>query len=439
MSRPGSTVAANIYDWLTSEEDARACRDISEQACREQPGNFVIHICASTASKIADELASARLVLAWLLTALGAPAFLLATLVPIREAGALLPQLAVAGMVRAVSVRKWFWVAGSIVQAVCVIAMAAVAWIGHGSGAGWAIVALLALFSIARGVCSVAHKDVLGKTIARSRRGTVMGYAGAIAGVATVAIGSWVAATTGAPGTHGVMAFMLLGAGGLWLTAAALFAGIAESPGATEGGANALSLGLTSLVLLRRDRRLLHFIVTRGLLLSTALSVPFYVSLAGRKLGTEDAALGVLLLASGLAAAISAPVWGRFADRSSRRVLAVAATITGILGVVTFVLTSGVSGIASSRWFYGGLLFVIALAHQGVRLGRKTYLIDLAGADNRAGYVAVSNSVIGILLLLASAVGTLAEAFGDRWVILILALLALGAAGSAVALNEVEG
>lgn len=36
----------------------------------------------------------------------------------------------------------------------------------------------------------------------------------------------------------------------------------------------------------------------------------------------------------------------------------------------------------------------------GVRLGRKVYLVDMAGAGQRAAYVAVSNTLIGILMLI---------------------------------------
>jgi hypothetical protein len=37
--------------------------------------------------------------------------------------------------------------------------------------------------------------------------------------------------------------------------------------------------------------------------------------------------------------------------------------------------------------------------HGGVRLGRKIYLVDMASGDNRAAYVAVSNTLIGVLML----------------------------------------
>ncbi|MFP4682844.1 MAG: MFS transporter, partial [Ectothiorhodospira sp.] len=81
-----------LYAAITGDEDARVCKDIPESACRVQPASFFIHLISNTATKIGDELASAKLVLAWLMAALGAPAALAGLLVPIREAGALMPQ-----------------------------------------------------------------------------------------------------------------------------------------------------------------------------------------------------------------------------------------------------------------------------------------------------------------------------------------------------------
>ena len=43
---------------------------------------------------------------------------------------------------------------------------------------------------------------------------------------------------------------------------------------------------------------------------------------------------------------------------------------------------------------------VFAIAHDGVRVRRKTYLVDMAGGTERTDYVSVSSSVIGALPLL---------------------------------------
>lgn len=124
---PPHPAIQRAYALLTGEDDGRVCRDIPESACDDQPRSFVTHIASLALTKTGDGLADPKLVLSWLLTALGAPAGLIGLLVPVREAGALLPQLVTAGWVRSRPIRKWVWVGGSVVQGLAVLAMAVAA------------------------------------------------------------------------------------------------------------------------------------------------------------------------------------------------------------------------------------------------------------------------------------------------------------------------
>ena len=71
------------------------------------------------------------------------------------------------------------------------------------------------------------------------------------------------------------------------------------------------------------------------------------------------------------------------------------------------------------------VFFLITLSHGAVRLGRKVYLVDMANTDNRAQYVAVSNTVIGIAMLFGGVIGVIADVFNVQTVILsVIALVA---------------
>jgi len=113
---PGQDFAYRIYDLATGDEDARLCRDIPEAQCREQPKSFLLQIVAQARSKTGDALADGKVVLPWLMGAVGAPAFLIGFIVPLRESLALLPQVLVGGWVRHFAVRKWFWVFASLFE-----------------------------------------------------------------------------------------------------------------------------------------------------------------------------------------------------------------------------------------------------------------------------------------------------------------------------------
>lgn len=118
----------SIYERLAADTDGRACKAIADEACHEAPGNFLRMLLANAASQVADSLASAKTTLPWLMLHLGAPAWMTATLVPIRESGAMLPQLLLGALVRRLALRKWVWVACALVQAACLAVLGWTAW-----------------------------------------------------------------------------------------------------------------------------------------------------------------------------------------------------------------------------------------------------------------------------------------------------------------------
>lgn len=425
-----------VYERLVDEEDARVCKDISEEACRYVPVNFFTMIAANTLTKLGDELANPKTVLTWLFTFVAAPVYLIGFLVPIRESGSMLPQLFIAARVRRLAIRKWVWVLGSVLQSLAVLGMGAVAFGLEGVPAGWAIIGLLVVFSLARGLCSVAHKDVQGKTIPKTRRGRLNGFSAGVSGLLALAVGLGFLFMSD-QGSPLFYALLLVGAGLLWLAAAALFARVQEYPGATEGGGNAFAEAIKSLNLLRDDAPFRRFVIVRALLLCSALTAPYFVVLASGQGEAGIATLGLFMIANGLASSLSAPFWGRQADTSSKRVMVRAALITASLGIAVFLIETLLPVLTTGGWIYPLAFFVLGIAHSGVRLGRKTYVVDMAGGNKRTDYVAVSNTVIGLLLLATGLIGLLASLVSPVGVILILSLMGLAGALLGTRLPEV--
>ncbi len=428
-----------LYDQVTGDEDARVCKEIPDEACAEQPRNFFAYLFANLLNKISDELVSARLTLPWLFSVLGVPATFVGFLVPIREAGVLLPQLIVAAYVRALSKRKIVWLLGAFLSAVMLFLMGLAAWQTDGVIAGWLILACLVFYSLARGLCSVSAKDVLGKTISKTRRGRLMGYSASIAGLATLGIGLLLQSDIVGQDNKPVLLAFIVIAALLWLLAFLSFAAIVEPDGSTEGGGNALQVAFNSLRLLFDDKPFQQYVISRILLLSVALVIPFYVILMQQRLENDLALLGWLIIANGLASSLSAPLIGKLADYSSRNVMAGAALLAAVVGGVTWYASD-----YHPDWQLGlisviSVFFLINLAHGAVRLGRKVYLVDMANSDNRAQYVAVSNTVIGVAMLIGGLIGVIAEMLNVQTVILILAIISLFSSIYIKRLPEVSG
>ena len=420
----------SIYELLTDDDEGRLCEDIPEESCQEAPRNFVLILLSQSLTKLGDALASPKTTLAWLVTAVGAPGWVLGYLVPLRESGSMVPQLILGGRIRRLPVRKWVCVVSNLLQGACVAGLAWVALALSGRTAGWMILGLVAVFSLARSLSSIASKDVVGKTIPRRRRGQLSGWAASVSGFLAVTAGFALSRTDGSQWDGAVLAILLLVAAGLWVLGAVAYAAVSEGPGETDGG-RSLGESIGSLRLLVSDRDFRRFVSARALLMCSALSAPFYVALSqGSDAGSGLVALGGFVIASGLASLLSGPFWGRFADRSSRLVMASAAGMATGIGLLTFLVARLEPSLLGNPWLLPGAYFVLSIAHEGVRVGRKTYVVNLGSGNQRTDYVAISNTVIGVLLLVVGSVGLLTPVVGNDGVIGLLALM--GAAGVAM-------
>jgi MFS family permease len=427
-----------FYSLVNNEEDARVCKDITDDACKYVPVNFFLIIVSNTLTKLGDALGNPKTVLAWLMSYVNAPLYLISFLVPIRESGSMLPQIFIASYVRKKQLRKWVWVIGSILQFISMagIGLAAVSFTG--ATAGWIIILLLIMFSLSRGLCSVSSKDVMGKTIPKTRRGRLNGFSTAISGLLVLAAGLFMIFKKEENLSIEFYGYLIFFAGVLWVLAAAVYSKIREYPGETSGGGNAFKEAIARLDLLKIDKPFRNFVIARSLLLCSALTAPFYVVIAQSYLGKEIYILGLFIIAGGIASSISAPIWGKMADESSKRVMIIAAMITSLLGIAMFIVMTWIPFLRNLNWIYPFAFFILGIAHSGVRLGRKTYIVDMARGNKRTDYVAVSNTVIGFILLITGGISALASIISPEGIILVLSMFGLTGAYASAKLPEVE-
>ena len=375
-------------------------------------------IGALTLTKIGDRIIDPKTVLAWFLQTVGAPAATIGLLVPVRESGALLPQAAISPWVASHRRRTRVWVMGALGQSLAAAGMVAVALSVRGAAAGVAMIGLLAVFSVARSLCSLSIKDVMGRTIPAGGRGRVTGWADSASGLVALTVGIGLRYVQAAPAT--TFAWLFVAASALWLAAIAVLARIAE-PEVDEDDTNAETF-MDALSLLRDDADFRHFVLARMLLLASALTPPFVVVLAIEATGDAISGLGPFVIASGMASLLGGRVWGGFADRSSRKVMAAAAgTAALVVGMVLVAATVDTGAL----WIWAGLYFMLALVHTGARVGRSTYVVELGDRGARTSYVAVSNTVMGVLLLAVGAVTSALAAVSTIAALVVLALIGL--------------
>ncbi|KRS14694.1 MFS transporter permease [Roseovarius atlanticus] len=368
-----------------------------QESDKAEARNGLRHIFSLSLTKIADGLIDPKLVLSWLLGVLGAPGSFVALLVPLREAGALLPQVLLAPWLERRKQRRWMWVAGSAGQGAMAAGIATSAIFLQGWAAGLAICVLLATLALFRAACSVSYKDILGKTVGQTKRGAVTGMAGSVASIAVLVFAGLM--LSGLIQTKAAVIAAIALAACLWIAAAFIFSILDEDDSTPQQ-----DTGLHRFRdVIREDANLRRFILVRGLLTATALAPPFLAVMTTQDDDNNLRTLGALLVASSAAGFVSSYAWGWLADRSSRLML-LAAGLLGALAMAAGVLAN-IAGLAQTTAIIPGVLFVLMVAYHGVRQARSTYLVDISPEDRRTVNSAVANLAIGIILLLAGAFG----------------------------------
>jgi hypothetical protein len=422
---------------LTRRAFARLTGADPQELPEHEPRHGLIHVVSLCLTKVADSLIDPKLVLSWLLTTLGAPGVTIGALVPLREAGALLPQLALAQWVARSKQRKRIWAIGAFGQGAAALALSVAVLLLEGAAAGWAVLALVACLAVARSAASVSYKDVLAQTITKGRRGAVTGLGAGAAALAGVVFGLILTLEL-LPVSTAVLSAALAVAGLAFGLAGILFLRL-RTPDQPDTDAAADAKGLSGLIRpLRDDRQLRIFVAARAALTVTALAPPFIVMLSSATGGGGLNALGPMVMASTAAAVCSSYVWGRLSDRSSRRTLMVAGALAAAV-LAAAGLAGALLGGLGGAWGAGLAIFAAQIAYEGVRAGRKLHLTDMAGDAFRARYTALSNTLIGAALLAGGGFGLLADVIGPALLLLVFAGISLVGAWIAAALDEVQG
>lgn len=432
---PRPTALARFSRRVLGEPPASDLPNVPENATRFSLG--------FGSQNFGDQIISAKSTLPWFLTSVGAPAWIMPLLVPIRESGSMLPQAALRPWLQRKARRLPLMQLGTIGQGACCVIMALAALFTTGLSAGLIFLAALAGLSLFRALVSLSSKDVQGRTMPKGFRGRVTGFATTVSGAVTIGVGIVLALLQGSL-TPGLFAVLFATAAASWFLSSAVFSRISEPASKpVEAEISLRAIVGDAVELIRSDATFRHFVGVRSLMLASALSPSFLVVLSTES--SSDASsltsasvggLGLFVLAGGLASLAAGRVSGALSDTSSKN------TLTGAAVFATLVL---VATIAVAQWWQSALMwwlplafFLVSVAHAAIRVARSTYVVDMAEGDLRTRYVSVANTMMGIILLGVGAVTSLLAMWGTLWALGVLAALGLLGAVMAGRLPDVS-
>ena len=376
-------------------------------------------IAGLSLNKLADLLISAKTTLTALLVSVGAPVWMIGWLVPIRESGALLPQVLISIYLRKHAQRHIVWRIGMITQVFSVVGMLLSVILFSGFIAGILVLASLVLLSLGRSACSLTVKDMEADVAKKGERGNLIGVASTVSGVVTLVIAIPLVIYDGAL-TSNILLIVLCASMLAFILTLICVWPIKTRVEVESSSENTFSINF--------DTTIYKFIFVRGLFVHSALVAPYFMI---ERNGDVKELLPIYIGAEATAALLSSIIWGKIADKSAKLTLRLSGLLA--LGACVGLLFWQTSSIVTSAL----LFFVLSVAHAGVRTGRKTYSLDVKEGHDRTELVGFSNTAIGIILLAFGALyAALAPALSFSVVYIMAGMLLLAVATTVILPDE---
>lgn len=376
-------------------------------------------IAGLSLNKLADLLISAKTTLTALLVSVGAPVWMIGWLVPIRESGALLPQVLISIYLRKHAQRHIVWRIGMITQVFSVVGMLLSVILFSGFIAGILVLASLVLLSLGRSACSLTVKDMEADVAKKGERGNLIGVASTVSGVVTLVIAIPLVIYDGALTSNILLVVLCASMLAFILTLICVWP-IKTRVEVENSSENTFSINF--------DTTIYKFIFVRGLFVHSALVAPYFMI---ERNGDVKELLPIYIGAEATAALLSSIIWGKIADKSAKLTLRLSGLLA--LGACVGLLFWQTPSIVTSAL----LFFVLSVAHAGVRTGRKTYSLDVKEGHDRTELVGFSNTAIGIILLAFGALyAALAPALSFSVVYIMAGMLLLAVATTVILPDE---
>lgn len=375
-------------------------------------------------------------VLPALVRQLGGGPVVVGSLGAIQSGGWLLPQLFAGRIVANQPLVKSHVVLPLIASRAALALFVPVLLWGAVRAPGLALAALLvsyAIFNVADALGSVGWFELLGKCIPAERRGRALGLGEALSGLFGIAVGAAVAAILARRAPFPANNTFLLILACLCFSASVVaLAAMKEPQGVTSGEVQPRWREYLPrlLVIVRSDRDFRWLVVLRGAAGLADMASAFYVLYAVDRLGMPQEEFGLLISAGVVGTLLGALMLGHLSDRLGSAQAIKAGMIFRCLRPALALLAPLVAGY--HRWAGPGM-FVLIFALGGAAgpahmIGFMNRLLEIAPPAERTAYVALANTLEGLVTVAPLLAGWLLQATSYEALLgltLILALLGL--------------
>lgn len=295
---------------------------------------------------------------------------------------------------------------------------------------------MLTVAALGAGLGGLSFLEVVSKTVPPYQRGLFFAWRLTLAGVVGIGAGAvvqWLLGDSSPlafPNNYGVL---FLAATGLFVGGWWAFFLVREPPDTEVLPVSPTSQQLRrALTFLRTDAAYRNFLILRSALLIAGTAVPFFALYVQQQLGGSLGLIGLYLAVYKGANLLADVFLGRVSARWGYHRLMVVASGAGILMTLMVLLlvglaaTVGVAGWAAAWWLVP-VFIVNGLRQSGIDIAAQSLLLEIAPETDRSLYLGFTNTVLGVVLFVASFSGVVVELFGLP-AFLVLTLVTYGIA-----------
>lgn len=382
--------------------------------------NFIAHLLNGVFIAISEAMTDLNLIMTALLSQLTTSSVLIGLLAPLRDTGWFLPQLFISNQVERVHHKIVFYRAATVFRIAGWVALSlCLLFIEDRNLLLWAFVGCMVVVSFSGGVGGLGYMTVTAKVVPAARRGLLFGLRELIGGGLSVVMG-------------GVGALILSGQlsgmpnrfphnyGALFAVATVFFAIgsvafglIVEPPDIVTSRVTPLGQQLRrAWQVLKTDAHFRHFMFTRVAVLFARAGLPFITVYAKRHMGLGDGFVASLVSVTLGSALVASLALGRLNDRRGSGFVLTIASLLGIAqcACALLLLLAPSTVLLIVAYVFGGVSTV------GYNISFMPLLFEVIPhnehTDQRPLYIGLTNTMLGLVLLLTSLVGLLVDFAG---------------------------
>ncbi len=416
---------------------------LSALAARHFRRNYLLSIVNGGVFGFVDSIISPYLVLSLFVHQLSGSSLLVGLLPAIYNGGWFLPQFLISHRLQRLPLKKTVYNLATVVRVASWAALILVTVLLDGAHP----VALLVLFfvfyttyCVFAGVAGAPFMDIVAKTIPVAQRGTFFGrrdLAGAAMAIGAGYLIELLLSPDVAPPFPMNFGWVFIIAGIAIVIGLGAFTFVVEPPETTNTADITFREQIHAARSLWRERYIYRrYLLTRVAFAAADIATPFYAIYATTVLNIPPETVGLYIAFATGAMLVTNPLLSRLSDQRGHRTVMVIAS-AGMVATPILALAFGL--LPSGPWLGipFGLVFVLTgISRTAGNIANPSYLLEIAPAGERALYIGLTNTVLGVATLLPIAGGVLLDLAG--FLSILLVTLAIAALAFWLALGMIE-